>query len=287
MQFKFNGGVSFTTMAFTPPAVTGSLRNSDPGPLLLVTDPGANAVHVVDVVGRVHVGYLAPPGSIPGPRGVAASRTSPLVAVSAERMWVKGSHGVRVYRGSGAEWVEVRVIEPPGLAMPRGLRFSGDGSALCIAECHHNRVSVVRAEDGSLVRHAGTGGSPSDVEEVEGGWLVASNFSTHAAIVLVGGREGGEGPSIRGWRALVPTQPGASGGPHSIDEGMFRGPIGLALVPGVKLALRDCGRGGRLQVFAIPPHLVRMPLSPLRLAWIVAVVRGVLVVRGTPSRGQW
>jgi hypothetical protein len=56
--------------------------------LLLVTDAGHDAVHVIDVARQVHVGYVAAPGTIAGPRGVAARGS--LVAVSA---WKKARSG--------------------------------------------------------------------------------------------------------------------------------------------------------------------------------------------------
>jgi DNA-directed RNA polymerase beta subunit len=62
-------------MAFTGPATSR---------LLLLTDAGHNAVHIIDVAGRAHMGYVAAPGTISGPRGVAA-RGSLVVAVSAWR----------------------------------------------------------------------------------------------------------------------------------------------------------------------------------------------------------
>jgi hypothetical protein len=58
-------------MTFTGPATSR---------LLLLTDAGHDAVHVIDVVSRVHAGYVAAPGTIAGPRGVAAKGS--LVAVS-------------------------------------------------------------------------------------------------------------------------------------------------------------------------------------------------------------
>jgi hypothetical protein len=59
MQFAFNGAGN---MAFTGPATCR---------LLLVPDIGNGAVHVVDVLARVHVGYVEAPGTIAGPRCVA------------------------------------------------------------------------------------------------------------------------------------------------------------------------------------------------------------------------
>ena len=69
MHFDFDANLSVSGwMAFTGPATS---------PLLLVTDAGHDAVHVIDVVGRVRAGYVAAPGTIAGPRGVAARGSPP------------------------------------------------------------------------------------------------------------------------------------------------------------------------------------------------------------------
>jgi hypothetical protein len=151
MQFKFwVDGYSSGCMAFMGPATSR---------LLLVTDAGHGAVHVIDVAGRVHVGYVAAPGTIAGPRGVAARGS--LVAVSAWKEMDRGEHVVRVFEGSGAMWTAVRVVAGgfggPGrangqLQTPHGLRFTGDGTGLAVAEYWNDRVSMFRVEDGSFVR---------------------------------------------------------------------------------------------------------------------------------------
>ena len=55
MQFMLDDGNGFSSgwMAFTGPATSR---------LLLLTDAGHDAVHIIDVVGRTHVGYVAAPG---------------------------------------------------------------------------------------------------------------------------------------------------------------------------------------------------------------------------------
>jgi hypothetical protein len=282
MQFKFNDydGVSgYLTFTPSPPTTTTSGSSSSAHPLLLVTDAGHDAVHVVDVVGRTHAGYLAPPGSIAGPRGVAASGTSPLVAVSA---WKgdSGGHVVVVYRGSGVLWEAVRVIGggfgDPGsrdgqLSMPNGLRFSGDGTGIVVADYGNRRASVFRVGDGGFVRHMATGlGSPYDVEEVEGGWLVAFVDSHTVEFVCdgVGGDGGGR-----------PTLGKAGGGAGSGDRKMNY-PTALAVVPGLGLVVREDGNDGRLQVFATPDAIAMAAMSPCRVAWMTVVARAVL-------RRQW
>jgi DNA-binding beta-propeller fold protein YncE len=220
-------------MAFTGPATSR---------LLLLTDHGHDAVHVIDVAGRVHAGYVAAPGTIAGPRGVAARGS--LVAVSAWKKDGSGEHVVHVFEGSGAMWTVVRVVGGgfggPGsasgqLQRPRGLRFSGDGTGLAVADRGNNRVSVFRVEDGSFARHVATGlGGAFDVEECEGGWLVACWGSD--SIEFVGGDvDGGVG--------------GARLGKYGSGDGKFKDPSALALVPGLGLVVREMGNEGRFQVF--------------------------------------
>jgi DNA-binding beta-propeller fold protein YncE len=267
MQFKFldnKGSSGF--LAFTSPAATTS-ASSRARPLLLVTDSGHDAVHVLDVMERTHAGYVASPGSIAGPRGVAASGTSPLVAVSAWKKWDSGDHVVVVYRGGGAVWEAVRVISVgfggPGsrdgqLNLPRGLRFSGDGSGICVADWYNGRASVFRVGDGGFVRHMATGLSgPYDVEEVEGGWLVACGRS-HSVEFLGGGDSGAGGgrPSL-----------GKAGGGYGSGDGEFDSPVALAVVPGLGLVVRERDNG-RLQVFATPDTIAMAAMSHVRVAWI-------------------
>jgi hypothetical protein len=98
MQFQFFDGYGDSGyLAFTP-------SGSGDYPLLLVTDAGHNAVHVIDVVQKTHQGYVAAPGAIAGPRSVAASGAagaSPLVAASAWKKFYSGDHVVHLYRGVG------------------------------------------------------------------------------------------------------------------------------------------------------------------------------------------
>jgi hypothetical protein len=233
MQFKFNDVDSSGWMAFTGPATSR---------VLLLTDAGHDAVHVIDVAGRVHAGYVAAPGTIAGPRGVAARGS--LVAVSAWNKKDSGDHVVRVFEGSGASWTAVRVVAGgfggPGsadgqLQRPFGLRFTGDGTGLAVADAGNGRVTVFRVEDGSFARHVATGlDYPRDVEKCEGGWLVACWGSD--TIEFVDGDVGGGGVG----RARL--------GKWGDGDGEFYSPSALALVPGLGLVVQELGNG-RFQVF--------------------------------------
>ena len=244
-------------MAFTGPPTTR---------LLLLTDAGHDAVHVIDAVGRVHVGYVAAPGTIAGPRGVAARGS--LVAVCTWKLYGSGDHVVRLFEGSGATWTAVRVVAggfgDPGRAVgqlwsPYGLRFTADGTGLVVAECGARRVSMFRVGDGSFVRHVATGlgGSPDDVEECEGGWLVACGHPSHTIEFV-----GGDGV---GWASL---------GKVGSGDGDFNCPAALALVPGLGLVVREEGNRGRLQFLATPDSIAMASMSAARVAWMGAVARG-------------
>jgi hypothetical protein len=254
MQFKFCDGCSSGWMAFTGPTTSR---------LLILTDAGHGAVHVIDVAGRVHVGYVASPGTIAGPRGVAARGS--LVAVSAWKNADSCEHAVRLFEGGGAMWTAVRVVGggfgDPGSAdgqldVPYGLRFTGDGTGLAVADFGNE-------EDGSFVRHVTMWlDRPYDVEECEGGWLVACYGSD--TIEFVGGDVGGGGVG----RARL--------GKYGSGDGEFNLPSALALVPGLGLVVRENGNGGQVQFFATPAAIAMASMSPCRVAWMVAVSRGLL-----------
>jgi hypothetical protein len=152
------------------------------------------------------------------------------------------------------------------LHRPYGLRFSADGTGLAVADASNNRVSVFFVEDGSFVRHVTTGldGSPYDVEECEGGWMVACPLAN--TIAFVGGGSVGCGGDSGVGRARL--------GKVGSGDGEFVLPSALALVPGLGLVVRDVGNRGRLQVFATPDAIAMASMSAWRVAWMVAVARG-------------
>ena len=208
LRFRFGGSGG---LAFTDPTCTTA-------PLLLVTDD-RNEVRVIDVASRVHVGYVGARGSIPGPRGVAARGS--LVAVSCWVLRDCGVHVVRVFEGSGSDWTPLRVLgggvgADGWLHGPFGLRFTGDGSGVAVADPGNHRVSLFSVGDGSFVRQLATGLARAyDVEECEGGWLVACYGSDTVEFV------GGDGVGH------------ATLGKRGSGDGEFDRPTALAQVPGL------------------------------------------------------
>ena len=259
MQFEFCSNSGFVAFTRAGPAC---LR-----PLLVVTDgcmdATNSAVHVIDVVGRTHVGYVAAPGSIEDPSCVAASPTSPLVAVVGRR---RALRSVFVYQGSAADWDLVRVIgrgrpsrsDDYVLHWPVSMRFKRDGTAIYVVD--HKNLSVFGAADGKfkgklLIGH----NPPADAEEVDnvcGGWLVVCDGYVSA----IGGRAPRFGP--------------------------FHHDSKIALEPEFGLVVRD-QETQQLHVMSTPDLLGPWRMSRLRVAWITAVVLGTRVETGRgPARGQ-
>ena len=254
MRFRFGEGHLFS----------GGLAFAGTGCCLLVSDYGNDAVHMIDVVHGKHVGYVAAPGTIAGPRGVAARKS--LVAVSAWQELRRGDHIVQIYEGSGATWTPVRVLGGgfgfPGRAngqldMPGGLRFSGGvggveddhDMTVVVAERWNDRLSMFRACDGAFVRHVVTDVLlPMDVQEFENGWLVAG----HEALQFV--REG-DNTKVK-------------------MDFAFEILLNLALIRGVGLVASDSAvmhlNDDRLLVFATYDGM-----SASRVGWMVAVAKGI------------
>jgi hypothetical protein len=221
--------------------------------LLVVVDAGNGAVHVIDVVHGQHVGYVAAPGSIARPRGVAAWGTKD-VAVCCD------SETVRFYKGSRETWTVVRVIDIGShfRHFVIGLRFTRDGTGLALVRRRAERscVDVICVEDGSFVSTVSIDAVyPVDLEDCgEHGWAV-SNWSSHR-IQFIGG----------------------ANGQICLDDGEFVHPTSLALVPGLGLMVRDYQDGGRLRLFATPDAIAMAAMSISKATWMMAVARSTRMI---------
>jgi hypothetical protein len=154
------------------------------------------------------------------------------------------------------------------LRTPYGLRFSGDGATVCVADPGANRVAVFQLADGGLVRHLTHKWllRPMDVEEVQDGWLVACRGAHTIEFV---GSHGGDAHLRGTFLGKRAPRPGDCAG-----RGDLEGPTALAAMPCLGLFVRETGNGGRLHVYATPDDVAVAGMPAMRVAWIVAVVRG-------------
>ena len=240
---------------FIPPGGGGLDADT---PLLLVSNLGKNAVHVVDVASTTHKMDLAPPGKLYFPRGVAGNMgsrgPSSLIAVSQSDPFF---HGVSLFAWSSSSraWGVVRLIVFRGtLFHPGGLRFTGDGTTLCVADAYCNCLRLFDSGSGEYVVSLPTSKSPKDAEEVEDGWMVLCRRSSKAVLEFV--KSDG---SVR--RAL------------SEFEVWSEGKVSLARIPGVGIAV-NCRDGVTVYASASVAAMLRM--APIRVAWMVAVARAIL-----------
>jgi hypothetical protein len=243
MEFQFCHGSG--NMAFT--VGCGDAISSR---LLLVTDcdiSGRDAVHVIDVVSGTHVGYMAAPGTIMNPRGVATQNS--LAAVSCYT-------SVRLFEGSGATWAAVRTI---AVAIA-GFGVSADGLRLVVAELHHRRLSIFCAKDGALLRHMALPGDVYPFNNIEE-CVISDGDGSRAGWVMC--REGG--------LVAIADNENANGTDVVAERRkLYFHLFGLTTLPGVGLVVRFA-KG--LQFFATPDAIAMASMSSCKVAWMVAVCR--------------
>jgi hypothetical protein len=221
-KFELEGyGVS-GMMAFAGPACDR---------LVLVTDSGNDCVHVIRVPGCVHAGFLCDPGSLGGPRGVAAHGS--MVAVSSRQATTMAM--VTIFDGSlETGWSVQRKITKK-LDQPYGLRFARDGHTVVVAE--KSRVIELCTKSGAFVRNVfdarGTGETsdtpetisrdcePVDVEWCQDRWLVLADYSPY----------------------IYQAKEGCSLEPIKLSSMHDQSKQSLAFVPDLGLFLAECWSG--------------------------------------------
>ncbi len=227
MRFRFRDASNVDECGSGFLAFTGD--NIGSYPLLLVTDHGQNCIHVIDVVSKLHVGYMGgDPGSVQGPRGVAASGA--LVAVSC---WTRGSHGhvVTLFQRALTSWEQVRIIGGEGqLCRPAGLKFLAGSCELAVADSGNHRISRYRVSDGQFLRQDAVAGTPWDLDQCEGGLLVA-RYDSHDVNFLCSDPDHNR-----------------HFGAHGNEAGQFACPVAVVLVANFGMVVRDVNKN-RLQVF--------------------------------------
>ncbi len=109
----------------------GDIDSSDSNSTVVVTEAGKDAVHLLDIRRKRHVGHVCREGSIPGPRGVCASSCGRIVAVSIRRSG--HPHAVHLFvrsAGPWCVWKQTKVVDVGLGTRPRSISFCQDNSTL-------------------------------------------------------------------------------------------------------------------------------------------------------------
>jgi hypothetical protein len=249
----------------------GALAFSDPGhdgattPVLFVADADNDTVHVVDVVGKRHLGYVGDRSSgsseASHPRGVASR--GPLVAVASWDRYGHGDHIVKLFTGGGSDWAHLRTIggavggADGQLCRPNGVSFTPDGTGVLVADLGNGRLSLFDAVDGAFVRHLATSPfSPLCVHEWEDGWVVP--FQRY-----------------RGFKVTGEVQFLPRAGPRLASRLVeFQTWVGgLVPVPGLGLVI--WAQDG-MHLVARGDHVAMGAMSQARVAWMGACYKAIL-----------
>ena len=162
---------------------------------------------------------------------------------------------MRVFEGRDeCTWTAVRVITG-GFCWPCGLRFTADGFRLVVADTYNQRLSIVCARDGSLQRNIDLDVFPMDVEEC----------------VIEGGRTGWVACHSKGLVAVADNDTDVTCRRYADSDFI---PAALAIVPGLGLVVRY--REG-VQFLATPDAIAMASMSLCKVAWMAAVLRGLLL----------
>ena len=233
-------------------------------PLLLVTDPGLEVVHIVDVVSKRYHGLVGPAGSTPAPRSVAAAPG--LVAVLCWHQKHGGAF-LRLFARTGSGWEPVRTVatrvvgEGPSHRV-FGLRFSADAGHLAYVDAERNEVVVLSVVSGEVsnrlkcLAKEGVTGGPTGVEYAPGGgWIVSPFLITNTG---------------HGFQYLDPE---GRGTPMPFDTDL-RVCSETALVPGWCLLVRGMyACGVMVKVYSSPDAIAMSAMSAARVAWMTVAVR--------------
>jgi hypothetical protein len=230
------------------------------GRTVLVADCGGNRVVEVDIVAGVLVDtwFQSPEITLPNcvaacshTVGVSQTNVTPgspwFSCISLFDVATRTSRG-RVVNTAGPG-VDAHTLVFP-MQHPLGLRITRDGAHFVVADNERHCIRLFRFADGaiSFVQDLGTAEdgirSPTDVEEVSDGFLVANHVANSLTKINVDGIVSCAGRGRAGWEAMP--------GYEEYDQ-----PSVLALLPDGGVVVKELGKGGLLRVV---PRAVRVPV---------------------------
>lgn len=246
------------SLAFTG-LVQASEDSSDLQYLLLVPDKIKGSVHVIDVVTKRHLGYVAPLSTIANPLAVAAKNA--LVAVSGSG-YGTGDTNIQIFARAATDWVPYAKILLAQVAIPRAIRFSCDGTHVILADSnlHQIRIQLYRVIDGQIAMEHKLHRCDlvRDIEECRGGWLF-SEATTPTVLRFCA-------PSQSRSRSYVEVR-------LAFGKTDTLGITNIVAVPGFGLLLRTFG--GTLELVQTGADVAMSSMTQARVLWMLAVYRAI------------
>jgi hypothetical protein len=269
-------------------------------PLFLMADPARKNVLVLDIFSAEpsppirtgkYCGQLCEASSLPGCGSVATNRND-IVAVGCYSFEATVTHAVHLFQkesgGSGGSgrlgggvaaptWIPLRVVGVGVLKYPDIVRFSLDGTLVGVVV--PEKVSVFQVEDGVFMHDIDTDGTCQGLEAVHDGWVISSPFNGKVQFV--------DGCTLE--RQLLQPVHGVYNDDDSKSMAYEQQlswslPRALVRVPGLGLLVRQTGSKRWLLRRCLDPVEAAMhAMYAMRVAWIVATVRGGLFRRGILS----
>ena len=281
-DFPALGDLDYTSMmalAFT--------CTRDP-PLLLVAHKhlGQGVVQVLDIWGRIDHGHLGAP--IPTKWGLSiATNQHDMVAVNSYSAHGYSDHVVRLrlYQKNAetpVSWTPLRVLgggvgcPDHQLLWPEQVRFSQDGTRVCVIDSTNRRLSVFWACNGAFHKHISTGiREMAGLEAVHDGWVVSDREDSNVWFVADDGSDCSDGSDGITTCAISVSTTGTQ-----IE---WDRPLDIVVVPGLGLLVEEFFRR-RFWCVHTPAMAAMAAMSAVRVSWMAATARAVVWRQGFLER---
>ncbi len=282
MNFKFGYGQGTASWdVWFPKAPSGALaftdKTADLQCMLLVADEGHACVHILDVVTHAHMGHVGGPSSIASPSALATTGTKIALSCFDSSEWA-----VRLYDRDPWPWTlrrRIPCVSVSALGAGRmagyvhahtgchvkNLAFTADKQALLMQYSLFNVGEEVSFDgEGDCVRRVvfDSVGFMDTVIDAGDGWLMMSEH--HGTVEYLPKNE----PSMKQLQGVV--------------EGLYRWhPPGTRCMwllhqDAVLIVANNICKD--LVIYATPAWIAKTKMSAIRVAWMCAVVRSILLL---------